>query len=95
MSRIYFRAETSGSFLAAMFNCKNSIDLLLEYMDGDVSGEAKQHLEEHLKGCSPCEEFLKQYKQTGPLCRKALHAQMPREVADKLSSFLRESLRKE
>ena len=77
-----------------MFNCKDSIDVLLEYLDGDVSGEVKQHLEEHLKGCSPCEEFLKQYKETGSICRKALRARMPREVADKLSSFLRESIRK-
>ncbi len=77
-----------------MFNCKDSIDLLLEYLDGDVTVEVNQHLEEHLKGCSPCEEFLKQYKQTGTLCRKALRAKMPREVADKLTSFLRDSLRK-
>ena len=77
-----------------MFNCKDSIDLLLEYLDGEVTAEVKQHLEEHIHGCSPCEEFLKQYKETGPLCRKALRARMPREVADKLTSFLRESLRK-
>lgn len=77
-----------------MFNCKDSIDRLLEYLDGDVTGEVKQHLEEHLKGCSPCEEFLKQYKETGSLCRKALRAKMPTEVADKLTSFLRENLRK-
>jgi predicted anti-sigma-YlaC factor YlaD len=79
----------------AMFNCKDSVDLLLEYLDGDVTGETKQHLEAHFKGCAPCEEFLKQYQETGSLCRKALKKQMPREVADKLTSFLRESIRKE
>ena len=77
-----------------MYNCKDSIDLLLEYLDGGVTPEVQQQLEEHLHGCTPCEEFLKQYKETGPLCRKALVARMPREVAEKLTSFLRESLRK-
>lgn len=76
-----------------MFNCKDSIDLLLDYLEGEMTPEVKQHLEEHLHGCAPCEEFLKQYKQTGPICRKALRARMPQEVADKLSSFLRSSLK--
>ena len=77
-----------------MFNCKDSIDKLLEYVDGDATHEVQKNLEEHVRGCVPCEEFLKQYKATGPLCRKALRAQMPREVAEKLTSFLRETLRK-
>jgi anti-sigma factor RsiW len=92
-SRIYPKTD-EGEFLAAMFNCKDSIDLLLEYLDGEVTPEVKKHLEDHLQGCAPCEEFLKQYKETGSLCRKALRARMPREVADKLTSFLRASLRK-
>ncbi len=83
--------EAKGHFDRAMFNCKDSIDLLLEYLDGDVSGEVKTHLEEHFKGCSPCEEFLKQYKTTGTLCRRALKAKMPREMADTLTSMLRAS----
>ena len=77
-----------------MFNCKDSIDVLLEYLDGDATPEVRQRLEEHIHGCTPCEEFLKQYKETGALCRKALRARMPREVADKLTSFLRNPPRK-
>ena len=78
-----------------MFNCKDSIDLLLEYLDGEVSPQVKEHLEQHFQGCTPCEEFLKQYRETGKICREALRAHMPREVADRLTSFLRESLHKE
>ncbi len=78
-----------------MFNCKDSIDRLLEYLDGELPAEVKQHLDQHLQGCTPCEEFLKQYRQTVPMCRKALlRAKMPNEVAERLSSFIKNSIRK-
>ena len=78
-----------------MFNCKDSIDKLLEYLDGDVAPEVKQHLDEHFQGCAPCEEFLKQYRETAPICRKALlKSKMPREFADRMSALLRDTLRK-
>ena len=50
-----------------MFNCKDSINQLLEYLDGEVSPEVKQHLDQHFQGCTPCEEFLKQYRETEPM----------------------------
>ena len=78
-----------------MINCKDSIDRLLEYLDGEVPPEVKEHLEQHFQGCSPCDEFMKQYRETPSLCRKALlKSTMPREVAERLTSFLRDSLRK-
>ena len=89
-------APLKGFFVLTMFNCKDSIDKLLEYLDGEVSPEVKQNLEQHFQGCTPCEEFLKQYRETAPLCRKALlRSRMPTEVAERLSSFLRNSLRNE
>ncbi len=79
-----------------MFNCKDSIEKLLEYLEGEVSPEVKTHLDQHFQGCTPCEEFLKQYRQTAPMCRKALlRNRMPREVADRLTAFLRQSVHKE
>ena len=79
-----------------MFNCKDSIEKLLEYLEGEVSPEVKTHLDQHFQGCTPCEEFLKQYRQTPPMCRKALlRNRMPREVADRLTAFLRQSVHKE
>lgn len=74
--------------------CKDSIELLLEYLDGELNGELRARLEEHLGGCSPCEDFLKSYKATPTLCRKALAREMPREVAAKLTDFLRAEMAK-
>ncbi|MBX5480783.1 MAG: zf-HC2 domain-containing protein [Myxococcaceae bacterium] len=77
-----------------MFRCKDSIHRLLEFLDGDLSPEEHAQLEEHLKWCPPCMEFLRSYKATPGMCRKALAAKMPEELANKLSEFLRNRIRK-
>ena len=69
--------------------CKDSVELLLEYLDGELNGERRARLEEHLGGCSPCEDFMKSYQATPELCRKAMAREMPQEVAAKLTDFLR------
>jgi len=74
--------------------CKDSVELLLEYLDGELTPELREKLEEHLGGCSPCEDFLKSYRATPGLCRKALAREVPREVAAKLTDFLRREMAK-
>lgn len=77
-----------------MYNCKDTIELLLNYLDGDMPAETKAHLESHLGGCTPCEEFLRTYKATPGLCREALKKKMPAALADNLSAFLKQQLKK-
>jgi anti-sigma factor RsiW len=72
--------------------CKDSVELLLEYLDGELTPELREKLESHLGGCSPCEDFLKSYRATPGLCRKALARDVPREVAAKLTDFLRREM---
>ncbi len=74
--------------------CKDSVELLLEYFDGKLTGELRSRLEAHLGGCTPCEDFWKSYSATPGLCRKALVRDMPREVAAKLTDFLRAEMNK-
>ncbi len=74
--------------------CKDSVHLLLEYLDGELSADVRARLEAHFGGCTPCEDFLKSYRATPTLCRKALASKLPQSVADKLTSFLREEMKK-
>ena len=71
-----------------MINCKDSIDRLLHYLDGDLSDEVRAELEEHFGDCEPCEEFLATYRATPELCRTALATKMPEALATKLTAFL-------
>lgn len=77
-----------------MFSCKDSIHLLLDFLDGEMTPEDQKHLEEHLAGCPPCVEFVRSYRATPGMCKKALARKMPEEVANKLSDFLRARIRK-
>lgn len=77
-----------------MYNCKDSISLLQDFLDGELSPEDTRHLKEHLAGCAPCVDFLRTYRATPGLCRRALEARMPQEVADKLTEFLRARCKK-
>ncbi len=75
-----------------MYTCQDAINLLLDYLDGEMPGEVAAELREHLSGCEPCEEFLHSYRATPGLCRQAMRAKMPQEVAQRLTEFLRARL---
>jgi anti-sigma factor RsiW len=77
-----------------MKTCKDSIDVLLQYLDGELPAEDAAALEAHLGGCTPCVELVRTYRATSNLCKRALAAKMPQSVAASLDSFLRERLKK-
>jgi anti-sigma factor RsiW len=72
-----------------MHTCKDAIDLLRAYLDGELEAPDQQALEEHIGACAPCVEFVKTYRETPGLCKKALQRTMPKDLADSLSAFLR------
>jgi anti-sigma factor RsiW len=77
-----------------MKTCKDSIDVLLQYLDGELPAEEAAALESHLGCCTPCVEFLRTYRSTSNLCKRALAAKLPDSVAASLDGFLRERLKK-
>ncbi len=78
-----------------MTTCRESIDLLLEYLDGGLPEDVRAKLDEHFGGCQPCEEFLRSYRATPSVCQKAMAVKkMPGEVAARLTDFLRREIQK-
>jgi anti-sigma factor RsiW len=73
-------------------SCRESINLLLEYLDGGLEPDVRARLEEHFGGCTPCEEFLASYRETPKVCRLALATKMPETFAKKLHDFLRSEI---
>lgn len=72
--------------------CQKLVDLLTDYLEGELADDERAHLEEHLAFCPPCVDFLKSYKRTGPMCKKALQAKMPESMQQALSEVLRSRL---
>ncbi len=81
--------ECKGQPGSDALTCKTCIDLLCDYLDGNLPPEEAAALESHLMACPPCVTFVNTYKSTGGYCRKALEAQLPEELGNKLTAFLR------
>jgi anti-sigma factor RsiW len=73
-----------------LFSCKDCVDVLLAYLDGEMSPEEEAHFKAHLGDCPPCVDFLEGYKATPGLCRRALARKMPEEMSQKLKAYLRD-----
>jgi len=75
-----------------MVRCKKVVDLLTEYLEGDLPAADQASLDEHFRYCPPCVEYLQQMKKLGPLARDAIETMggVPDTVAARLDDFLRE-----
>lgn len=76
-----------------MFSCKDSVSLLMDFLDGELSPDEEKHLHDHLSACPPCMDFLRTYKATPGICKRALVKQMPSELSDKLTSYIRNKIK--
>ena len=77
-----------------MICCKECLDLLYDYLDGNLDTEAAKELNEHFDDCPPCISFLNTYKSTTELCREALgKIEIPEAVQSRLLKYLKEHTR--
>ena len=51
-------------------NCKDVIDVLNAYTDGELPDKLCASFEKHIADCSPCRNFLDGYKKTSHLARR-------------------------
>ena len=75
-----------------MLTCKDAIDLILDYLEEDLSPEALADFERHLEGCAPCLAYLNTYRKTRELTGPAGRLPMPPEMRARLHQFLLERL---
>ena len=75
-----------------MIKCCDLLDLLVDFLDGDLDDDQRARIQNHLDWCKPCVEFLDSYKDTGTVCRDALVKEMPEEIKSRLFEVLRKEL---
>jgi anti-sigma factor (TIGR02949 family) len=79
-----------------MICCKECLDLLYDYLDGNLDQEATKELDEHFEDCPPCISFLNTYKSTTELARENLgKIEIPEAVQSRLLDYLKEHTRKQ
>lgn len=70
-------------------SCRETVDLLLDYLENRLPPVDHEALDAHFSGCPPCLEFVKSYKETPRVLREATSAAIPDDVARRLEQFLR------
>ncbi len=72
-----------------MICCKECLDMLSEYLDGDLDAKASADLDEHFQDCPPCIAFLNTFKTSTSLCRETLRqVDVPEVVQKKMKEFI-------
>lgn len=79
--------------MAYIYQCPSIVDLLVDYIEGDLDKAQSENLETHLEICPACLAFLQSYKHTGGVCKSALDREMPKEMKSALSDFLAKNLK--
>ncbi|HZY31037.1 MAG TPA: zf-HC2 domain-containing protein [Candidatus Methylomirabilis sp.] len=79
----------------SMMTCREQVDLLADYLDGALDPGVTGALEQHLDGCPSCLNFIKTYKATTVLVREIPCEEMPEELMNRLTSFLKAKIRQE
>ncbi len=58
-------------------NCKQMFALLSEYLDREMAPRSCEELEQHLKDCPPCIEFLESLKRSVRVCKECGSSEAP------------------
>ena len=70
--------------------CQECIDLLVDYLEGDLPPERARALEIHLELCPPCWAFVRTYKGTVDVARNLPVDEIPPELTQRLIDFLKQ-----
>lgn len=70
--------------------CQHALDLLVDYLSGDLPSEIRSELEIHFRDCSPCTAYLQTYRLTVSMTRQLpLEAPLPPEFEARLLEMAR------
>lgn len=75
-------------------DCKQVFALLSQYLDLELPPEACHEIENHLAGCSPCQEFVESLRKTVALCRGYSPENLPPPLGADARAGLEQAWRK-
>ena len=75
-----------------MITCRQLVELLLDYVSGELPPEHRDLVEKHLGHCPPCVAYVESYQITIKTTRQLASAHLPPGLADRLLASLKEIL---
>ncbi len=76
------------------FKCQECVDLLTDYLEGNLEPQVREKLDDHLAGCAPCINFVQSFEKSTTMLHllKEQRVEVPADVQVRLKSFLREEI---
>lgn len=71
-----------------MLRCREIVELLDAYLEGELDAADAVALEAHLAGCEDCTAFMRTYRGTVRKSRELSERQLPPELLERLLTFL-------
>ncbi|HXH28590.1 MAG TPA: zf-HC2 domain-containing protein [Candidatus Polarisedimenticolia bacterium] len=78
-----------------MRTCEDIVVLLSGYIDGDLDGVIRRQLDEHMRDCGACLEFLDSLRSTRDAVRTLGCDDIPADVQRALRAFLDRATRRD
>ncbi len=72
--------------------CRELLERLSLYVDGELKGPARRSLVKHLRQCPCCDEFAKSLQRTVRLCHEAGKRRLPAAVRARARARIQELL---
>lgn len=70
-------------------NCDDAKHTLYEFLDGELTDERRQAIQQHLEACSPCFEAFDFEAELLQVVQKKCVEEVPKGLADRIASALR------
>ena len=76
------------------YRCQECVDLLTDYLEGNLESDVQEKLDEHLAGCAPCINFVKTFRKSADMTQLLREQQVavPVDVQQRLKSFLKQEV---
>lgn len=71
--------------------CRDVFARLSEYLDGELPENACEELEQHIRGCAPCVEFVESLRKSVHLSRQYQPAEPPPALSAESEQVLRDA----
>ncbi len=68
--------------------CRDLVELLIDYVSGELSAEHAALVQEHLEKCPPCVAYLESYRSTIRLTRRLPCTSLPPQLEQRLKAAL-------
>lgn len=72
--------------------CEQIVDLLVEYVEGELDSAITESVEKHVNECPDCEHFVNTYTATIAMAERAFVTEMPTDAKAAMERRLRSAI---